>query len=100
MTAAVSSGPGYEVRHMLAAEAGKLSGLLAENLPVGIPMIRSLIDIGAVYIDRVRASPGSYDVVVSKGAYLRVHLQVECFSFFLSLLPKHDDEIHNSIAHR
>jgi hypothetical protein len=74
--AATSCGPGYEVRHLLASEAGKLSGLLAESLAIETTLIRSLIDIGAVYVDKVRSSPGAYDVVVSKGAYLRVHLQV------------------------
>lgn len=44
--------------------------------PLCRPQIKILVDIGAVYVDKIRAKPGDYNAEVPPGACLRVHPRV------------------------
>ena len=61
-----------KVRHLKAPSDSALDACLKSLLPSGTD-VHGLIDIGAVYVDRVRAAPGLHDARVKAGAYVRVH---------------------------
>ncbi|KAJ1488474.1 hypothetical protein T484DRAFT_2091593 [Baffinella frigidus] len=62
-----------QVRHVRAAVAGPLLPTICSLLGLDRVSAASLLDMGAVYVEKVRVTSGDHDQIVPKDAYLRVH---------------------------
>ncbi|EKX37015.1 hypothetical protein GUITHDRAFT_145364 [Guillardia theta CCMP2712] len=87
----MAEGP-EQVKHVRAEQDGALAEVVSKSLGASMQHATELIRLGAVYVDRVRATmDGEEEVLVKKDAYVRIHSRLDVPTHGLLVLGKRSE---------